>query len=234
MSHPPAFKLDALAAGDADATTFAHVAACEACASYVKALEGEAAEFRATADVPGFAERVAQRAKPAKARSAARLVWYAAPTLAAAAAFALWVGRGGPDVPHSASSGFVAIATDEGRVHFKGGPAVTVIRERGGVQERLSGPFEVLPSDRIRVQVAVDHDEPLTAGLLTSDGTWTPLLAPAELTAGSHLSELSARFDDSPTDAMLLVGSPDDVALARTTRTFDSIVAWHVKSSGSR
>ena len=140
----------------------------------------------------------------------------------------MWVRTGAPDAPRGASSGVAAV--DESRVHFKGGLSVAVIRERGGAQERLSGPFEVLPSDRIRVEVAVDRDAPVSAGLLSADGTWTPLLAPTELSPGTHFSELAARFDDTPTDATLLVGAPDDVARARKTQRFEGVVAWRVRS----
>jgi hypothetical protein len=229
MNHPPAFKLDALAAGDQDATTRAHLATCEACSAYVKKLDGEAAAFRATSDPAAFAEAVATRARrPTLLRSLGRGAWYAAPTLAVAAAIALWVGRSNPGVPGTVTDVVGPMA--EAHLHFKGGMSVVAVRERGGVQERLSGPFEVAPNDRVRVEVAVDHDEPVVAGLLSGDGTWTPLLAPAELTAGTHFSELAARFDDKPTDALLLVGAPDDVARARATRTFDGIVAWRIRS----
>lgn len=229
MNHPPAFKLDALAAGDPDAAAQEHVAACEPCAAYVKRLEGEAATFRAKSDPQAFADAVAVRARrPAMLQRLGRATWYAAPTLAVAAAIALWVGRGDPGVPHAV--GDLPGSMAESHLHFKGGLSVFAVRERGGVQERLSGPFEVAPLDRVRVEVAVDHDAPVVAGLLSNDGTWTPLLAPAELSAGTHFSELAARFDDTPTDALLLVGAPDDVARARATRRFEGIVAWRVRS----
>ena len=115
--------------------------------------------------------------------------------------------------------------------HFKGEHVVFAILERGGVQRRVAGPLEVEPGDRLRVEIAVDHDEPLTAGLLSADGSWAPLLAPASLSPGPHLSELAARFDDSPTDALLLVGSPDDVARARATRQLGGLLAWPVRSA---
>jgi hypothetical protein len=226
-SHPPAFKLDALAAGDVDPAAQAHVTGCEACAAYVKTLRGEAAAFRATSDAAAFANAVVARAKkPAGSARVLRLAWVAAPALAAAAVIALGVRGGEPP----ASRGRAGAESTVAGTHFKGGISVVAIRERGGVQQRLSGPFEVMADDRVRVEVALDRDLPIAAGLLSDDGTWTPLLAPAALSAGTHFSELAARFDGAPTDALLLVGSPDDVARARATRSFEGVVAWRVRS----
>jgi hypothetical protein len=57
------------------------------------------------------------------------------------------------------------------------------------------------------------------------------LETPVALSAGTHYSDLAARFDDTPTDAILLVGSPSDVEQARKSRNFDGVVAWRVTSS---
>jgi hypothetical protein len=227
-------KLDALAAGDSDVETAAHIAACAACAEYVARLGGDAAVFRATNDAGAFANVVLARAgqDPVVRISPrrARVVWYAAPVLAAAAALLLWVGSA-PVHPLDVTGATTGTAGD---LRFKGGLSVVAIRERAGTQDRLSGPFSVAPEDRLRVEVSQDKDGPITAGLLAADGTWTPLLAPAELSAGTHFSELAARFDATPTDALLLVGAPEDVARARTTGRFDGIIAWRVRSESAR
>jgi hypothetical protein len=54
------------------------------------------------------------------------------------------------------------------------------------------------------------------------------LLSPAVLEAGVHYSDLDARFDEAPVDALLLVGPPDAVGRARRTRDFAGVVAWRV------
>src|SRR6202011_3209619 len=77
-----------------------------------------------------------------------------------------------------------------GESHFKGGLVVAVVRDRAGHQERLIGPFTVRAGDRIRVEVSSDGERPLSAGLLTDEGTWVTLLAPTILEAGTHYSEL--------------------------------------------
>jgi hypothetical protein len=228
MTHPPAHELDALAAGDKNPEVEAHVAACEPCSSYVGALGDQVRAFRASADPKLFAARVKARAARSGGASnagRARVFYMMSPLLAAAAALILWLRappRVAPTMPGTAS-------TSESP-RFKGERVVAVVRERGGRQERILGPFTVAPGDRIRVEVAVDREGPVTAGLLAADGTWTLLLAPVVLEAGTHFSELAARFDESRTDAVLLVGAPTAVESARRTRSFEDVVAWRVSS----
>jgi hypothetical protein len=220
-NHPPVWALDAVAAGDAPVSIEAHIAACEACQRYVGALRQEAADFRARARPKAFAAKVAARAsgRPAP-RSTLRALWLAGPALAAAVALVVWPSRS-PTAPPSGE-------------HFKGGLTLAVVRERAGRQDRLTAPFEVEPGDRIRIEVAVDRDRPVAAGLLSSDGTWASLLSAAPLGPGTHYSELAARFDDRPTDAVLIVGEPADVDRARETRNFADVIAWRVRSAPDR
>jgi hypothetical protein len=224
LEHPPAWALDAVAAGDAPGSLEPHLGSCEACRQYVEGSRREAAAFRAQADAPAFLAKVAARApvRPAP-RRATRALWVAAPALAAAVALVAWPSRT-PSVLAPTSAG----------EHFKGGLTLAVIRERDGRQERLTAPFEVEPGDRIRVEVGVDHDRPVAAGLLSADGTWASLLSAAPLGPGTHYSELAARFDDQPTDAILIVGEPADVDRARQTRNFVDVIAWRVRSAPGR
>jgi hypothetical protein len=234
MSHPAAPKLEAIAAGDDAGPIAAHLRVCEACASYVARLGDEAAAFRGRADGAAFVEGVRARgAREARAEARkGRIAWLAGPALAAAAAMLLWL-RASPELPpRGAPSGPASQPADVAR--FKGGLAVAAIRDREGGQERFTGPFDVEPLDRVRIEVAVDHEEPVTAGLLSDDGTWTPLLSPVSLPVGTHYSDLAARFDDSPMDAVLLVGSPREIERARATRNFEGVVAWRVKSRPKR
>jgi hypothetical protein len=237
--HPAPVRLEALAAGDDDASVAAHLEGCEACATYVARLKREAAAFRGRVDPVVFAKAIAAREAATRPPHVVTAIGVVAPAIAIAAAALLWL-RTVPDavVAPSALNAPVAsnvpatpadMPSSEG-ARFKGGLAVAVVRERGGGQERLTGPFEVRPSDRIRVEIAVDREEAITAGLLADDGTWTVLEAPSTLAIGTHYSELAARFDESPTQAFLLVGSPVDVARARSVGSFDGIIAWRVTS----
>jgi hypothetical protein len=225
--HPAAPKLDAVAAGDPPGSIAAHLEACEACAAYVARVAAEANAFRAQADPAAFAEVI--RVRATRHRGAA-VAWIAGPVIAAAAAVLLWL-HAPPGVPAIGTDVATSSAPVSEGVRFKGGLNVAAVRERAGRQERLTGPFQVQPLDRVRIEIAVDREEPITAGLLSDDGTWTVLEKPVTLSAGTHYSELAARFDEAPTDAVLLVGPPADVARARASRNFEGIVAWRVTST---
>lgn len=236
--HPAAHRLDAVAAGDSDAGVTAHLAACEACAAYVSRLQAGAAQFRSGQDARAFVARVRARGASAqRARRWSRVAWIATPVLAAAAAVGLYVRTAAHDPAPPSATRPVPTVTETPRPtgpqperRFKGGLVVAVVRERGGRQERLTGPLTVADGDRIRVEVSTDHDGPLSAGLLSDDGQWVPLLSPAALEAGTHYSELAARFDDTPTNATLLAGEPEAVDRARRTGDFAGVVAWRVTS----
>jgi hypothetical protein len=254
--HPGAHRLDAVAAGDADEGVRAHLATCEACARYVAELRDEAARFRASEDAGAFIARVqapgsrgdsVPHARREGTPSATRIVrgsWMAraafvAGPLVAAAALVLLVVRGRAPIdgaPPSPTESRVLERASQVRTvppsdsRFKGGFAVAVVRERGGRQERLTGPFEVRGGDRVRLEVSIDHAAPVAAGLLTDQGEWVNLLSPEALEAGTHFSETAARFDESPTHATLLVGEPAAVEHARATRDFSGVVAWRVVS----
>jgi hypothetical protein len=228
MSHPPLPTLEAIAAGDEAGSIAAHLAECEACEQHVAELRSDAAAFRANTDPVAFAEKIRVRARERgdlrRERRKPMVVWVLGPVLAAAAAAVLWL-----RLPAQAPQ--VEPVSSESAEHFKGGFSITVVRDRAGRQERLMGPFAVEPSDRIRLEIAVDREGPVTAGLLSEDGSWALLLAPASLAMGTHYSELAARFDDTPTDAVLLVGPPAAVDRARATRNFDGVIAWPVRSA---
>ncbi len=171
LRHPPAPALEAVAAGDAgeeSGPVAAHLEACAACATYVARLKGEAEAFRAGADPGAFAETIRKRAAARGAPGTTRLVWFVGPVVAAAAAAVLWL-RAPPGVdpistPLAPSVPASSSAPSSDLARFKGGLSVAVIRDRGGRQERLTGPFEVEPSDRLRIEIAVDREEPVTAG----------------------------------------------------------------------
>jgi predicted anti-sigma-YlaC factor YlaD len=223
--HPPPFRLDAVAAGDDDEQVSQHLLSCETCTQYVRALREQAAAFRAQNEPAVFVARASAAARRrTRAEQRARAAWIVAPLVAAAAV--LLVVRERPE-GHAPTPVEPPASLD---LHFKGGVTAVVIRERDGQQERLAGPLHVRAGDRIRLEVSTDETQPLTAGLLTDEGAWVPLLASSMVARGTHYSELAARFDDTPTRATLLLGTPSAVDQAKRTRDFTGLLAWRLTS----
>jgi hypothetical protein len=227
--HPAGARLDAVATGDADAAAIAHVAECAACAAYVDELRGAIETFaEKEGTLPdGFVDRVA-RARTARKRPRRFSPWVAGATsgLALAAAGLLLV-RVGP----GSRPGDTPSAPSEGPIRFKGGSQVAVIVEREGRQSRETGVLRIAPGDRIRAEIAVDHDTEVTAGVLTDGGEWAVLQPPAYFTAGTHFSERSISFDARVEDGWVVVGPPPAVEQARRTRDFGSVQALRVHST---
>lgn len=231
--HPSARALEAHFAGEPDAATEAHVAACEACAAFVASLKQGSADFLRAASADDFIDatlRKASRERPSvvpfERVLRARIYWGLAPL--AAAALLLLVFRppqsgvpGAFDVPSprasspSAGGGTSSVIPE---TTFKGGFAVALIRERGGAQQRVVGPVEVVPQDRLRLEVALEGPTPLAAGALAEDGTWVPLIEASLFDGGTFFSEFSLRFDDVPSSGHIVVGAPEAVARVRLSR----------------
>lgn len=238
--HPPTFRLDAHAAGDRDARVEAHLEGCDACTTYVEHVRKEA---KAHGDAPGaeasarelvatLRDRLDPPAAPAPPRpraSLARAAWAFGPILAAAALFLLLLRggetdplRGGPPPPSSTTM------RPEPPTRFKGKVQIAVVRDRMGEQTRIATEVPVKPGDRLRVEVSVDDERPIEVGFLGKDGTWVLLLAPTLVEAGTHYSERSARFDETPTEGWILAGAPDLVQRARTSTSFADVSALPV------
>lgn len=226
-THPAGFRLDGHAAGDHDADVAAHLATCTSCHAYVEEVSAAARAFAVTdaEHGEGFLAKLAARAGASRAavvplrRRVARAAWFAAP-LVAAAALVLFLRRGDTESPSA--------PVDTVETRFKGSLQLSVIRDRDGSQQKVSGDVAVRPGDRLRVEVAIDAERPIVVGMLGNDGTWVVLLAPTLLEAGTHLSERAARFDDAPTEGVILAGPPDAVETARATRTFDGLTVLTV------
>jgi hypothetical protein len=224
--HPSGARLDAVATGDADADAVAHVTVCAECRAYVARLREELAEFAGNEGraADAFAAQVAASRHAAVSRR--RASWWAAaavPVVALAACVVLFVRapRPGPvlDTPSPPS---------EGPIRFKGGPQIAVIVQRDGAQVRHTGSLQVAAGDRIRLELALDHDGEVTAGVLTESGDWAVLEVPTFLSAGTHFSERSVAFDGTVEDGWVVVGPPDAVERARRTRDFSAVGAVRV------
>ena len=115
-----------------------------------------------------------------------------------------------------------------GPMRFKGRPQVAIVVEHQGSQSRQTGPLELVPGDRIRLEIGLDHDERIAAGVLAADGEWGELQPPSTLEAGTHYTEQSIAFERDVPRGWILVGTSDAVETARRTRDFRDVIAIRV------
>lgn len=245
--HPNAIRLDALAAGERDEQAARHLDACSGCAAYVEAISKGAAAFAGDDAASDRALLAAVRARAAArpARSSRkRGAWApAAAALFAVAASLLLVARvrnhpldgaPGPTPSENTSQPVTASTRLKGGLQgaLKGGLQVAVIVEHEGRQSRRSGPLVLARGDRVRLEIALDHQSEVAAGVLADDGEWAELQAPALLPSGAHHSERSVRFEGDVPVGWLLAGPSEDVAKARATRDFVGVVAIPVRGTG--
>jgi hypothetical protein len=112
---------------------------------------------------------------------------------------------------------------------FKGGMQVAVVRERGGAQARFSSTVRVKPGDRLRVEVALDHEQAILGAVLADDGSYLELMPQAVRGPGTHFSERSAKIDAAPTRGTIIIGKPEAVARARETKSFEGVTTLRVE-----
>ncbi|HZW73040.1 MAG TPA: hypothetical protein VFF43_05810 [Caldimonas sp.] len=227
--HPEPARLDALAVGERDDAASAHLDACDACARYVAALKSGAENF-AREEAPKADRFVlavrAREAALARSRRRAAVVAAGSTVLALAACVLLYV-----KVQHVPwpSGALGPVDTTQGSIRFKGGTQVNVIVDHGGAQSRRAGPLELDPEDRIRVEIALDHQAQVAAGVLADDGEWAELQAPATFAAGTRFSDRSVAFHGDVPSGWLLVGEPGAIDDARRTRDFADVIAIRVR-----
>jgi hypothetical protein len=226
--HPTGARLDAVVTGDADAHATAHVASCAACAAYVERLRREVDAFAAAPrpEPEAFVQAVARRRAADEPRRR-RARWLGATTsaLALAACVALFVHGRPPAAPITEAP---VEAPSAGPIRFKGGSQVAVVVERHGAQSRETGVLNIAPGDRIRVEIALDHDDDVQAGVLADDGAWVALQPATRLGMGTHFSEGAVAFDQRVGPGWVIVGPPDAVARARSTRDLSSVHAIRI------
>jgi hypothetical protein len=226
--HPTGARLDAVVTGDADAHATAHVASCAACAAYVERLSRAVDAFAATPrpEPEAFVQTVTRR-RAADQQRRRRARWLGATTsaLALAACVALFVHARPPEAQMAEAP---VAAPSAGPIRFKGGSQVAVIVERHGAQSRETGILNIAPGDRIRVEIALDHDDDVQAGVLADDGTWVVLQPATHLGAGTRFSEGAIAFDQRVDPGWVIVGPPDAVARARSTRDLSGVHAIRI------
>jgi hypothetical protein len=203
--HPSSLDLEAFAVGEPDETVERHLAECEACRAFVTKLGGLAAPPLRSAPTSRLA----------------KVIPLIVPLAAAAALFFVLKRPPPSDVPTPIPRSSLEAPAPE--TTFKGALPIAVVRERNGSQERFTGRAAIRPGDRLRVEVALDREATISAGVLGDDGSWLELMPEGSRAAGTHFSEKSARVDAEPLRGTIVVGAPAEVELARTTRSFGGV-----------
>lgn len=213
--HPSSLDLEAFAVGEPSEATETHLEACAECRAFVEKLGGLTA--------PPMPELEAARPSKPGARFAVGLI-----VPLAAAALVFFVLRRPP--PGSSPGGdplptpsFESSPASEPETTFKGALPIAVVRERAGQQARFTSHAMIRPGDRLRVEVALDREQAISAGVLGDDGSWLELMPEGPRPAGTHFSERAARVDAEPLRGTVLVGPPALVAVARSTRNFQGV-----------
>lgn len=211
--HPSSLDLEAFAVGEADDAVARHLDACPPCRALV--------------------DRVKALPPPARRPLPRDRRWLALAAPLALAACLLLALRQAPATPGTPT--FAPPETVEPDTTFKGTMQLAVIRDRDGVQQRVTtGPVHVRPGDRLRLEVALDRPQTIASAVLGDDASWVELMPSAERPAGTHFSERAVKIDAAPTHGTILVGTPEAIARARATRQFGSVMAVRVDGEESR
>lgn len=234
MNHPNSLDLEAFACGDEIAAVSAHVDACDACRTFVDKLRDlpvpkiDLPTAKATVTSIFQRKNLAAIALPLAAAAILVIVFREKPQ----------VGDPVPAVPTTTTtapatattSWILMEKTGDPATSFKGVRQVAVIRERDGEQKRFTGRVPVKEGDRLRVEVAIDREQTIVAGVLSEDGTYLELMPPSVRPTGTHYSEKSARVSAPPSNGTILVGTEEQVARAKkylpTTELDEVRVEW--------
>jgi hypothetical protein len=253
MRHPNSLELEAFACGERRAATREHLAGCAECAAFVTRLEEQVARGPSPDAAAALIARIQASGVHDTPPKRGNVVWLhafrrVAPAFAlAAAGLALWFGshpfgvatpafEDAPSEPFRSTGGRIQMAPfpnpsrlPGGETTFKGGVQLAVVRERDGRQSRLTSRVTVRSGDRLRVEVALDRDVAILAAVLADDGSYLELMAPTQRARGTHFSEKSARIDDRPSGGVLVVGTPAEVARARSQKDFSGLVSLRIE-----
>jgi hypothetical protein len=225
MNHPNSLDLEAFACGDEIAAVSAHVGACEACRTFIDRLRELPVPKIDLPSAQATVTSIFQRKN---------LAAIALPLAAAAILVIVFrekkPGDEGATIPTIAPATVTATATEEPTTSFKGVRQVAVIRERDGEQKRFTGRVPVKEGDRLRVEVAIDREQTIVAGVLGEDGSYLELMPPEVRPTGTHYSDKSARVSAPPSNGTILVGTEEQVARAKShlpTADLDEVrVEW--------
>jgi hypothetical protein len=101
-----------------------------------------------------------------------------------------------------------------GSLLAKGDTTLSVVRKRGAGISILQGVVTVEPGDEIRIRFVCRTSGKLVAGILTDAGSWIPLFSD-DCPLGVHTPDAALRVTEEPGGGVILLGTPEEVSLAR-------------------
>lgn len=224
--HPTPFELEQFHAGErlnpGTARVADHVATCSRCQSVLRSLAQLRAEFLSAKPPEVFVENLRHTPRlvvPEKRRPwhPIRIAWpMLATTLLALVLLQTETGLFTPRLTSEAEPSAPRLGTTP-ELTRKGGCSLCVVRRRDGDQSLVGAPVSIRAGDELRLQFHRTSKGRVRAGILTDDDQWIPWFD-SEVEAGTHTPEATLRVDGDPSSGVILLGSPDQVELARQRR----------------
>jgi hypothetical protein len=213
VSHPAKLALDAFAVGHETDAVRQHLGACPDCTRYVERLQRGS---QATASDRTATDRFLAETQARASRRPRWATWGPVTmALAVAACLLLYLHR-------------PKVEPERVAMRFKGGVQLVVVVDHDGSQTMRTDPVELAPGDRIRLEIALDHDQEIVAGVLADDGEWAELQPTATLPIGTHYSEHSVAFDHAVPHGWVLAGPGAAVEKARKTHDLREVSALRI------
>ncbi len=254
ITHPPAHRLDAIAAGESDEVDAEHIAHCEPCTLYVEQLRQEIARESAKFPSDALFAALASKTLAEKAEKSAQQERTA--TTAPAIAFPTASEREERGAKSKkfdqrirglakswnyaamlAAAGillFVGISTQTGlskgdHITSKGSAGLAVVVDHGAAQERVTSDVAVSAGDKFVLELSVPERGRYEAGILAEDGSWTTLFGPKDCEPGSFLTPTAARVDKDGIRGRIVFGKEEDIVKVKLTKSTAGVTALRVR-----
>lgn len=220
-------RLEAWSVGEPDPEVAELVERDDEARRYVDGLGEEREQFLGRDDPDDFVRAIRRRAEAEAPRQGSRWWLWAPAGLAAVAALVIvvWAGPGGAPEPGSVGPGDPPGET----IRLKGKVELALVLLRAEEQSRLTGEVSVQAGDRLRFELTVPEEGPLSVAIL-EDGEVSPLVEAKRFTVGKHFLEQALKVDGAePLDAKVVAGPPEAVKRAAETGMLEGVSVLHLR-----
>ncbi len=109
------------------------------------------------------------------------------------------------------------------KLRLKGDFTVTIIRQRGEVQERFTESVGLRTGDRIRISLTIPTSMVVSVGFLTGDDVYTPIVEHEWLDPGEHLLPDTFEATSGELDDLVVFADADVVDAAKSSGNFEPL-----------